>query len=106
MYPPAPPVVARLRSRCIHRTVTSARLRGAHEMPDELPASVAVATVESIRRRGMNAFTVEDVAKFTGLDPMTIRDRWGDEEELAVRALCAHYEATIPIPDTGSFRDD
>jgi AcrR family transcriptional regulator len=75
-------------------------------MSDELPASVAVATVESIRRRGMNAFTVEDVAKSTGLDPMTIRDRWGDKEELAMRALSAHYEATIPIPDTGSLHDD
>jgi hypothetical protein len=58
-------------------------------MPDELPASVAVATVEAIRRRGMNAFTVEEVAMITGLDPMTIRDRWGDKEELAVRALSA-----------------
>lgn len=43
-------------------------------MPDELPASVVVAIVESIRRRGMNAFTVEDVATIAGLDPMTIHE--------------------------------
>ena len=45
-------------------------------MPDELPASVVVAIVESIRSRGMNAFIVEDVAVITGLDPITIHDRW------------------------------
>jgi AcrR family transcriptional regulator len=71
-----------------------------------LPASVAVATVDAIRRRGINAFTVEDVAELTGLDSMTICDLWGDKEELAVRALTAHYDATIPIPDTGCLHDD
>jgi hypothetical protein len=32
----------------------------------------------------LGAFSVEHVAELTGLEALTICDRWGDKEELAV----------------------
>jgi AcrR family transcriptional regulator len=78
------------------------------KMPERtvLPDDVASAIVEAIRRRGIDGFSVEHVAELTGLDPMTVCERWGEKEELAVRGLAAHYDSSIPIPDTGCLRDD
>jgi hypothetical protein len=46
----------------------------------DLPAGVAAAIVEAIRRRGIDALSVEHVSELTGLDALTICERWGDIE--------------------------
>lgn len=71
-----------------------------------LPADVAAAALDAIRRRGVDAFTVTDVAQRTQWDAATIRENWGDHAELAVRALSVQWEQQVPLPDTGSLRED
>jgi AcrR family transcriptional regulator len=71
-----------------------------------LPADVTAAALDAIRRRGVDAFTVADVAQRTQWEAATIRENWGDNAELAVRALSVQWEQQVPLPDTGSVRED
>lgn len=71
-----------------------------------LPTDVTEAALTAIRRRGVDAFTVADVAQRTQWDAATIREQWGDSAELAVRALSVQWEQEVPLPDTGSLRQD
>ncbi|NTY58405.1 TetR-like C-terminal domain-containing protein [Mycolicibacterium sphagni] len=85
------------------RMEKSAQTSAHHEA---LPTDVTAATLEAIRRRGIDAFTLDDVAELTGRDILALSELCGDKEELAVRSLTAHYEDSIPLPDTGCLRDD
>ncbi|EHB56392.1 hypothetical protein MycrhDRAFT_3586 [Mycolicibacterium rhodesiae JS60] len=76
------------------------------DRPEELPADVAAATLEAIRRRGIDAFELDDVAGLIGRDILSLSELCNGKQELAVRSLTAHYEESIPLPDTGNLRDD
>ena len=71
-----------------------------------LPAEITSATLEAIRRKSVDGFTLSDVEERTRIDAASIRQRWGDKAELAVRALSAQWENAVPLPDTGSLRED
>jgi AcrR family transcriptional regulator len=49
---------------------------------------------------------VAEVAARVGVPESTIYRHWKSREELLVETVMTHMEATIPLPDTGSFCTD
>jgi AcrR family transcriptional regulator len=54
----------------------------------------------------MNGLTVADVSARAGVHETTIYRRWGTRENLMIDALLEEAEELLPVPDTGSVRDD
>lgn len=69
-------------------------------------AAVLAATVTELSEHGYAAFTVENVARRTGVHKTTVYRRWPDRDTLIAEALADSVAAEIPIPDTGSIEDD
>ena len=69
-------------------------------------AAVLDATLEILGEGGFGALTVDEVAGRAGVHKTTIYRRWGSREGLVGAALAARSEVEIPVPDTGSLRDD
>ena len=67
---------------------------------------VQAATVEVLAERGVAGLTVEAVAARAGVNKTTIYRWWPTPMALAVDAVDDVLELAIPIPDTGSLRDD
>lgn len=59
-----------------------------------------------ILERGFDKVTVDDVAALAKAGKATVYRRWASKEDLAVAALSQLYRHEIPVPDTGSVRDD
>ena len=74
----------------------AARVRGA----------VLSATAEVLDDVGYEATTYDEIAARAGVHKTTIYRRWPAKVELVADALDLHSEEHVPVPDTGSFRDD
>src|SRR5258708_479650 len=68
--------------------------------------SLLHATLELLRERGLDKLTVADIAERSGVHETSIRRRWGTKEGLICDALLNNSEQYLPIPDTGSLRED
>src|SRR5262245_64364232 len=68
-------------------------------------AAVLDATLALLREEG-DTFTIPRVAARAGVHETSIYRRWGTREALIVDAVTSRIGAEIPIPDTGSLRDD
>lgn len=55
---------------------------------------------------GMAALSVADVAARAGVHETSIYRRWGTRENLVISALLDEADERLPIPDTGSLRND
>src|SRR3954453_8098435 len=69
-------------------------------------ASVIDALVGELAEHGLTGTTMEGVARRAGVNKTTLYRRWGSKEELVLDALLELGERRVPIPDTGSLRDD
>src|SRR3954452_1599782 len=69
-------------------------------------AAVIEALVGELAEHGLGATTMEAVARRSGVNKTTLYRRWGSKEELVLDALLELGERRVPIPDTGSLRDD
>lgn len=69
-------------------------------------AAVLAATVVELSEHGYAAFTIENVARRTGVHKTTVYRRWPDRDTLIAEALSESVATQIPIPDTGSIDDD
>jgi AcrR family transcriptional regulator len=69
-------------------------------------AAVIDAFLAELAERGLGALTMEGVARRAGVNKTTLYRRWGSKEDLALEAMLALGESRVPIPDTGSLRDD
>jgi len=59
-----------------------------------------------LMKKGIDAFTIAEVASRAGVHQTSIYRRWGTKHALA-RDACLHQaEGALPIPDTGSLRSD
>jgi AcrR family transcriptional regulator len=67
---------------------------------------VVDAAVSVLFEQGMQQFSVAAVAARAGVHETSIYRRWGTRESLIVDALLATSSQVVPIPDTGSVRDD
>jgi AcrR family transcriptional regulator len=68
-------------------------------------AAVLDATLVTLAEDG-DIFTIPRVAARAGVHETSIYRRWGTREALIVDAVTSRIGAEIPIPDTGSLRDD
>jgi AcrR family transcriptional regulator len=68
--------------------------------------AVIDALLAELAENGLNELTMEGLARRAGVDKTTLYRRWGSKEELVLEALLELGESRVPIPDTGSLRDD
>jgi AcrR family transcriptional regulator len=69
-------------------------------------AAVLQATVEALLADGVDALSVADIAERAGVHETSIYRRWGTRANLALEAVLSRVELEIPVPDTGSLRQD
>jgi AcrR family transcriptional regulator len=67
---------------------------------------VIEALFDELAERGFHELTIEGLARRAGVNKTTLYRRWGSKEELVLDALLQLGERRVPIPDTGSLRDD
>jgi AcrR family transcriptional regulator len=68
--------------------------------------NVLRATLEAVAQHGVDGVTVSGIARDAGVHDTTIYRRWASVEHLVVDALLAYSEQQLPLPDTGSVRND
>ena len=68
--------------------------------------SVLDATLALLGERGPHELTVADIAERAGVHETSIRRRWRTKESLICDALLNNSEQHLPVPDTGSLRED
>jgi AcrR family transcriptional regulator len=69
-------------------------------------AAVIEALLGELAEHGLGGTTMEGVARRAGVNKTTLYRRWGSKEDLVLDALLEIGERRVPIPDTGSLRDD
>jgi AcrR family transcriptional regulator len=69
-------------------------------------AAVIEALLGELAEHGLGGTTMEGVARRAGVNKTTLYRRWGSKEELVLDALLELGERRVPIPDSGSLRDD
>ncbi len=74
----------------------SARVRGA----------VLRAALQAIAEHGLDEVTISEIARRAGVHATSIQRRWGSRENVALDAMLTYSQEKLPIPDTGSLRDD
>ncbi|PJJ63849.1 TetR/AcrR family transcriptional regulator [Compostimonas suwonensis] len=80
------------------------RPRGARS--DRLHAQVIAATQELLREGGLNAATVDAIAQRSGVSKATIYKHWPSRTAVAAKAFGRMMAEALPLPDTGSTRED
>ncbi|MEM9610277.1 MAG: TetR/AcrR family transcriptional regulator [Actinomycetota bacterium] len=69
-------------------------------------ASVLDATTAVLDEVGYDGLSIEVVASRAGVHKTTVYRRWPTKPELVGEAVQAQAEVDIPVPDTGSLRED
>ena len=64
------------------------------------------AALAELAESGLARLSMESIARRAGVNKTTLYRRWGDWETLLADAMLARAEERVPIPDTGSLRDD
>lgn len=67
---------------------------------------VLAAAYDELTRWGIDRFSIVSLADRHGLDPRSIRQRWGTEDRLMLDVLLNWPSREITAPDTGSLRGD
>jgi AcrR family transcriptional regulator len=69
-------------------------------------AAVLAAAFRVLTEKGLDAFTIAEVAARAGVHETSIYRRWGTKNALAREACLHHADVGIPVPDTGALRSD
>jgi AcrR family transcriptional regulator len=64
------------------------------------------ATLAELAEGGYSSLSLERVARRAGVNKTTLYRRWGTREELVLEAMLERASEHIPVPDTGSLRQD
>lgn len=64
------------------------------------------ATLHAVAEGGADAVSISELARRAGVHETSIYRRWPTKEHLVLDALLDYSEAKLPIPDTGTLRDD
>ncbi|MFE3905655.1 TetR/AcrR family transcriptional regulator C-terminal ligand-binding domain-containing protein [Streptomyces sp. NPDC059153] len=64
------------------------------------------AALEALAEGGTTRFSFADVAKRAGVNETSLYRRWRTRENLLIDALLSASDRRIPVPDTGSVRED
>ena len=68
--------------------------------------AVLQATVELLFAEGVAKTRMADIAARAGVHETSIYRRWGSRANLIAEALSSQMDADLPLPDTGSTRED
>ncbi|MFE1321431.1 TetR-like C-terminal domain-containing protein [Kitasatospora phosalacinea] len=68
--------------------------------------AVLDATVRLLAEGGLEAATVAAVAAAAGVHETSVYRNWGTREDLLREALADYTDQALPLPDTGSLRED
>ena len=68
--------------------------------------AVLHATVEVLAESGYRGLSFEEVARRSGVHKTTVYRRWPSTAALVLDALLERSAEAVPVPDTGSVRDD
>ena len=77
-----------------------------HRRGEHVRRTVLAAAFDELTQNGLTRATVAGVARRSGVHETTIYRRWASREKLFVEAMLARSADAIPVPDTGSTRDD
>lgn len=69
-------------------------------------AAVIKATMEELAQAGVTGLSVGAIAARAGVHPTSIYRRWKTVEMLALDAALNAADTNVPVPDTGSLRQD
>ena len=69
-------------------------------------AAAIAATLAELAERGYAALSLERIARRAGVNPTSLYRRWGSRERLVLEAMLEQVAANVPVPDTGSLRED
>jgi AcrR family transcriptional regulator len=69
-------------------------------------AAVLEATLAELAAGGSSPLSFEGVARRAGVNKTTLYRRWGTRENLILDAMLELGRERVPIPDTGSLRQD
>jgi AcrR family transcriptional regulator len=69
-------------------------------------AAVLAGVLDELIESGYAGLTVDRVAARAGVHKATVYRRWPAKEDLVTDALLAQTGQAVPMPDTGSVRDD
>lgn len=72
----------------------------------QVRAAVLEAGLAELAETGYHGLSLEGVARRAGVNKTTLYRRWGTREALLLDAIRARATAEVPIPDTGSLRED
>jgi AcrR family transcriptional regulator len=67
---------------------------------------VLTATTDELADRGLANLSLDSVARRAGVHKSTIYRRWGTRDRLILELLREQAAVTVPVPDTGSLRQD
>lgn len=68
--------------------------------------AVLKATLQVVAEHGADAVSISELARQADVHETSIYRRWPTKEHLVLDALLDYSEAKLPIPDTGTLRDD
>lgn len=68
--------------------------------------AVREATVALLVERGLEGFSVAEIAARARVNQSTIHRRWGSRQNVLLDALLGAVDAAVPIPDTGTVAGD
>ena len=69
-------------------------------------AAAIAATLAELAERGYAALSLERIARRAGVNPTSLYRRWGSRERLVLEAMLEQVADHVPVPDTGSLRED
>jgi AcrR family transcriptional regulator len=72
----------------------------------EKRSAVLAATLDLLAESGPAGLSIAEVAQRAGVHETSIYRRWGTRERLAIEAMTELSSILLPVPDTGSLRDD
>jgi AcrR family transcriptional regulator len=68
--------------------------------------AVLKATLQVVAKQGADAVSIGEIARQASVHETSIYRRWRTKEHLILDALLDYSEEQLPIPDTGTLRDD
>ena len=68
--------------------------------------AVLKATLHAVAEQGADAVSISEIARQADVHETSIYRRWQTKEHLLLDALLDYSEAKLPIPNTGTLRDD
>lgn len=69
-------------------------------------SAVLQAAVEALAEPGSHAVSMNEIARRAGVHATSVQRRWGSREKLMLDAMLTYSQQQLPIPDTGSLRED